>query len=65
MFMQRWWLTTFAGAHDNYNSYFTQLSSWEKTLRDHVLHDLYGHEKLQAWYNSLINNYLSVLLDNA
>lgn len=65
MFMQKWWLTTFTGVHDNYNSYFAQLSSWENTLRDHVLHDLYGHEKLQAWYNSLINNYLSVLLDNA
>ena len=65
MFMQRWWLTNFTGAYDNFNSYYNQLTSWEKTLRDHVLNDLYGHEKLQAWYNSLINNYLSVLLDNA
>lgn len=65
MFMQKWWLTNFIGKEDNFISYYDQLTSWEKTLRDHLLDGLYGHEKLQAWYNSLMNNYLPVLLDNA
>ena len=66
MFVQKWWITDLATVNDeNFISYFNKIKSWSLTLRDHVMNDLDNRPKLQAWYNSLLNNYFSILLKNA
>lgn len=66
MFVQKWWITNLASINkENYGTYMTKIQSWTNTLRDHVLNDLDNHPVLQRWYNSLLNNYFTILLDNA
>lgn len=66
MFVQKWWITNLASINkENYGTYMTKINSWTTTLRDHVLRDLDNHPGLQRWYNSLLNNYFTILLDNA
>lgn len=66
MFVQKWWITDLATVNDeNFISYFNKIKSWSLTLRDHVMNDLDNRPKLQAWYNSILNNYFSILLKNA
>ena len=66
MFVQKWWITNLASINnENYGTYMTKINSWTTTLRDHVLRDLDNHPGLQRWYNSLLNNYFTILLNNA
>ena len=66
MFVQKWWITDLATVNnENFISYFNKIKSWSLTLRDHVMNDLDNRPKLQAWYNSILNNYFSILLKNA
>lgn len=66
MFVQKWWITNLASINkESYGTYMTKINSWTTTLRDHVLMDLDNHPVLQRWYNSLLNNYFTILLENA
>lgn len=66
MFVQKWWITNLASINEeNYGTYMVKINSWTTTLRDHVLRDLDNHPGLQRWYNSLLNNYFTILLNNA
>lgn len=66
MFVQRWWITNLASINkENYGTYINKILSWTNTLRNHVLNDLDNHPALQAWYNSILNNYFTILLDNS
>lgn len=66
MFVQKWWITNLASINEeNYGTYMIKINSWTTTLRDHVLRDLDNHPGLQRWYNSLLNNYFTILLNNA
>ena len=66
MFVQKWWITNLASINnENYGTYMTKINSWTTTLRNHVLRDLDNHPGLQRWYNSLLNNYFTILLNNA
>lgn len=66
MFVQKWWITNLASINsEKYGTYMTKINSWTTTLHDHVLRDLDNHPGLQRWYNSLLNNYFTILLNNA
>jgi len=60
-FMMRWWATNFTKVGD----YIAVIKSWMNTLENHIMNDLDGHYALQEWYSALLNNYFTVLLDNA
>lgn len=66
VFMQKWWLNNFVtNPKQDAASFVQQIQSWCDTLQNHVLYEIENRPRLQAWYNSILNNYFSVLIKNA
>jgi hypothetical protein len=76
IFAKRWWATQFVvGATNNtservktesdiYFGYINRIDSWSQTCA-RAFDNMNDDYALQQWYSTLMNNYFSVLLDNA
>ena len=76
VFAKRWWATQFAigvtnntservkTENDIYFGYINRIDSWVQTCAK-AFDNMNGDYSLQEWYSTLMNNYFSVLLDNA
>lgn len=77
MFVQNWWVNNFVIGRGNnaqngvksvseqFAGFINTINSWVDTLHNHVVGELDNHRQLQIWYSTLLNNYFTVLLDNA